>query len=645
MKKFKYFAYVGAIALLSVTGFTACSSGDDVADVPNPNPNPTYGGESVKTQFTISLPENISKMRMASEQVQYTSNDFRGIDNIKLVPFTLGGGNVSGTSAPNANLISFTAINAFDYATSNSKVYADVNLAVGTSNFLFYGKAIDNNTPETAISLVADKFKFGTLSVAGLAPNTQPTLSSVEFTPVCIYNDATDENKAVGANLIAVLNAVVNAQPKDYNGDNELVNAELSDGLRPKFKAVTSEQTSSIHNLFLGFKNLSVSSSKNVEFALLDLCHNLDGFTTAAAKATAPNTYKMAIGIRAAIAEYATITVASGLTTKVELRTDLANPITGYPANINLPDGAARVKFDETSADPVFVAATSAEIATGLDVATLDKYVYPANLQYFVNSPVKVSDNVQSPSYEAKTWDAILNLYSGSSVTSTTRSVALTNQVQYGVARLDAKVAALSSDDSKIYKDYNGHEVNVTNDGFTLTGILIGGQKSVGWNFAKKGTTDYTIYDKVMPTAALVKRGTGTGENYTLVLQTGETNEDKTINVALEFVNNGDSFVGFGGEVIHKGATFYLVGTLKASEGTKQTGASDDVTNRVFTQDCKTVATFTIQQGLENNGTDANAKGLGTATKGLPDLRTPQMELGLSVDLTWSPGLTFNVEI
>lgn len=648
MKKFKYFAYVGAIALLSVTGFTACSSGDEVVDVPNSTP--TFNGESVKTQFTISLPENISKMRMASEQVQYTSNDFRGIDNIKLVPYSLGAAaasGVQGTENPNANLISFSAIEAFDYATSNSKVYADVNLVVGTSNFLFYGKAIDNNPPETAISTADDKFKFGTLTVAGLAPNTQPTLSSVEFTPVCIYNDATDENKAVGANLIAVLNAVANATPKEYDANQQLQPAQLSDTSSPKFKDVTSDQSSSIYNLFDKFKELSVSSSKNVELALLDLCQNLDIFSTVSAKATAPNTYKMAIGIRAAIAEYATITVTSGVTTKVELRTDLANPITGYPANINLPDGSARVKYDETLAEPVFVAATSAEIATGLDVATLDKYVYPANLQYFVNSPVKVSDNVQSPSYETKTWDAILNLYSGSAVTSATRSVALTNQVQYGVARLDANVQNLSSDNTKIYKDYNGDDVNVTN-GFTLTGILIGGQKSVGWNFKKKGDAVYTIYDNAIPGGdnAKVVRGSGTAvTNYTLVLETGEETADKTVNVALEFVNNGDSFVGFGGDIIHKGATFYLVGTLKASEGSKQSGASDDVTNRVFTQDCKTVATFTIQQGLENDGTDAKAKGLGTATKGLPDLRTPQMELGLSVDLTWSPGLTFNVNI
>ena len=214
------------------------------------------------------------------------------------------------------------------------------------------------------------------------------------------------------------------------------------------------------------------------------------------------------------------------------------------------------------------------------------------------------------------------------------------------MARLDALVNGLlpTGDDNKYY-DYAGNEVDVTN-GFQLTGILVGSQKSVGWNYVTKGTTAYTIYDKTMngTTAAsmTVKREQPTTKNYTLVLQTGEADQDKTVNVALEFINNCPDFVGADGEIIPNGATFYLVGTLKANEGAKQTGASDDVTSRVFTQDCKTIANFTIKQGT---ATPNNDDGLGTATKGLPDLRTPIMELGLSVDLEWQPGLTFNVNI
>ena len=289
--------------------------------------------------------------------------------------------------------------------------------------------------------------------------------------------------------------------------------------------------------------------------------------------------------------------------------------------------------------------------ATNMNIATLENYVYPANLQYFVNSAVKTANSVMSPGYGDKTWDAILNEYiDGTAVSSETRSVAINDPVQYGVGRLDATVKGLkgSSEEGNKYYDYTGTEVDVTN-GFELTGILIGGQKTVGWNYAVKGTDAYTIYDKTMsePSSMTVKRGTATATNYTLVLQTGETAAEKTVNIALEFVNNCPDFVGANGEIIPNGATFYLVGALKTSEATNtDADAVADAKDRIFTQDFKTIANFTIKPGSPTTGDDDhNDDGLGTATKGLPDLRNTQMELGLSVDLQWKPGLNFDVEI
>lgn len=631
MKKIKQMAYVGAIALVSVVGFTACSSSDDVAL----DPNPTFEGESVKTQFTISLPENI-KMRMASATVQETG--FRGIDNIKLVPYTLGTDAAAGVtygSAANANLFALSALTAFDKENSHSKVYADVNLAVGTSNFLFYGKAVDN-TAGAAIESAADKFMYGALTVNGLTEGAKPTLSSVEFTPVQIYGDGTaaeitaiNAGKTVGTNLVAALNAVADATPAN----------KLSDNTQPKFKEVTAEQSATINALWNNFKKITTGSSKNIEWVFKELYMNLDGMATSAAQNTVPDGYKMAVAIRTAIENYCTITSTNGVTTSVTLKNDYKD----YPASVNLPDGAVRVEYITDG----FKASTSMQYASTMNVATLESYVYPANLQYFVNSPVKVSNNVQSPNYGDNSWSTILGLYDGTAVTADTRSVAITNQVQYGVARLDALVnGLLPAGEDKKYYDHAGNEVDVTN-GFQLTGILVGSQKSVGWNYVTKGTTAYTIYDKTMngTTAAsmTVKREQPTTKNYTLVLQTGEADPDKTVNVALEFINNCPDFVGADGEIIPNGATFYLVGTLKTSEATNigetAVAAAKD---RVFTQDFKTVANFTIKQGV---ATSDNNEGLGTATKGLPDLRTPIMELGLSVDLEWQPGLNFNVNI
>lgn len=629
MKKFKHFAYVGAIALLSVIGFTACSSSDETA---LDSPIPSYEGESVKTQFTISLPENI-KMRMASTTVQETGSAFRGIDNIKLVPYSLGtaaAAGVKGGSTANADLFTLSALTAFDNANSNSKVYADVNLAVGTSNFLFYGKAVDN-TAEAAIESAADKFKFGALTVTGLTEGAKPNLNSVEFTPVKIYTDAETAGKEVGTDLIAALNAVADATPVN----------KLSDNTQPKFKEVTAAQSATINALWNSFKEITTGSSKNIEWAFKELYMNLDGLSTPAAQTTVPDGYAMAIAIRAALDSYVEATVTSGVTTAVTLKA----AYTGYPANVNLPDGAVRVSYDATDKEFKAVEAMS---YSSMNVASLDSYVYPANLQYFVNSPVKVSDNVQSPNYSDKTWNNILVLYDGSAVTADTRSVAITNQVQYGVARLDAQVNGLLAEGA--YYDYAGNAVNVEN-GFQLTGILVGSQKSVGWNYVTKGTEVYTIYDKTMngttDESMTVKIGQATNKNYTLVLQTGEAEADKTVNVALEFINNCPDFVGADGEIIPNGATFYLVGTLKTSEASnKDEAAVAAAKDRVFTQDFKTIANFTIKQGTATpTPSTTDDEGLGTATKGLPDLRSPVMELGLSVDLEWQPGLTFNVNI
>ena len=58
-------------------------------------------------------------------------------------------------------------------------------------------------------------------------------------------------------------------------------------------------------------------------------------------------------------------------------------------------------------------------------------------------------------------------------------------------------------------------------------------------------------------------------------------------------------------------------------------------------QDYVTTANFTI---VKNDGT-SHANGLGAAYNVIPDLRTPALSIGLSVDLTWQSGLTFNVDL
>ena len=65
-------------------------------------------------------------------------------------------------------------------------------------------------------------------------------------------------------------------------------------------------------------------------------------------------------------------------------------------------------------------------------------------------------------------------------------------------------------------------------------------------------------------------------------------------------------------------------------------------------QDYVTTANFTIKLGTSSTVFDQDApneEGLGDAYNVIPDLRTPQMELGMSVDLKWEVGHEYDIEL
>jgi len=187
--------------------------------------------------------------------------------------------------------------------------------------------------------------------------------------------------------------------------------------------------------------------------------------------------------------------------------------------------------------------------------------------------------------------------------------------------------------------------------GFTLTGVLIGGQyKQVGWNYLSTGdgdenaNKDFVIFDNKVASSAIP---TPSGnENYTLVFDNfadGDTQSD--VLVALEFKNGNSKDIYGKGGMIPKGGTFYLVGKLQVASPVSgssitwpttyaippyNTNGQTTETTRVFIQDYMTTATFKIgEESLKNAFTT------------VPDLRASQTSLGLSVDLNWRSGLSF----
>jgi hypothetical protein len=159
----------------------------------------------------------------------------------------------------------------------------------------------------------------------------------------------------------------------------------------------------------------------------------------------------------------------------------------------------------------------------------------------------------------------------------------------------------------------------------------------------------YTIYAKNTTSTVY------SDPNYTMVfdnLNPGD-GEQQNVNICLEFTNNtGSDFYGKDG-LIMNGQKFYLVATLELPGTQADDDAIADLkfneartffpdkTLRVFIQDFVTTAQISLTAGSASEPGGA----LGGATPTIPDLRTSEQSLGLSVDLKWKKGLTFNVDL
>lgn len=610
------FALMSAAALLSL-GLASCSSNDET------NENPTFDGKAVKTTFSISLP-GVAKTRMAGSTVQVEENKatFRGMSDIVIIPFshttnraarlgeniTLGANKMvvptttnAANAIPNGQLLD----------NNNAVLYNDVSIPVGTSAFLFYGKAAGT-----------DGYAEGYLTPEGLTGET----SGIFFNPTQIQPTPTT---TVGVALAAYVTAIAAAADGDaawWKCTNPANSAETW-------------YNAGLGDMYRSFTSLKPGASSYVQAAVQDLY-----------KSILTNTNPVAAAIRAAIETKATAATDGTLTFNTDLN--------GYPANNNsMPDGCAALTWANVPAatDPATQAATATAVTSstfggGLTTAqAMDKIVYPASLYYFVDSPVETSVASRQADYKTtNSWAQILATYTdGKSVTTTTRSVAITNPIQYAVGRLDLKVSKLSA---TTYYDRRGEEVLIPSGGFQLTGVLIGGQKKVDYKFNQVTTAEeYAIYDKTInedatPTpaaSAYVSKTVDAGTNYTLAL---ETAKDQEVYVALEFLNNsGQDFMGVDG-VVKNNCKFYMIARLDPKDSSTEASGQGNTGNKVFAQDYKTIANFSFGVGTadtNHDGVSDTPGGFGNAYVTIPDLRTPKLELGFSVDLHWQEGITF----
>lgn len=607
MKKFIYFSFASAVLLASAAGMTSCSS-----ESIEPTGGSGVAGQVVKTQFVINIPYAGNESggnakvstRMTAENTQ-NNNNFLGLKDIEMFAFDKAPGGTNTTSTRTIRIRTDASSSNNDYR----RIYSDIAIPVGTNNMILYARA----TRTKAVASVPtnkSNFEAGSLTnpYGNFTDEAKPNLSDFEFNLEAIHknNDFNEKGQAILNKLNDIANTTVDRTPWSEIGNSqpEDNDAKILQSLYTKFIRLTAGSANSV-NSFIDHLKRAIESQ---------------GVNTAMAKAII----------------------------------DKCTPVTGdFPRDCKLPDGVAKVKFNQNTSSFAFETVTAGTTTQGSNLIDYKTVTYPSELAYFVSSPLKTSTTdpklTDLPSYEnwlAGTTNA-WNGY-GDIVQNNTRFVALQNPVQYGVACLKSsiKYSGTSLEDNAIAKigSESNNIITVNDKSFPITGILIGGQPAgVKWDFEPNSSTKpadfkYTIYDSDMNGGinfTAKPEGTGTlPYNYTLVLDnkdiSSENADQSNVNVVIELENNAADFYGADG-LIPEGSKFYLAGTLDLN-ATNSVKPNDSKVDHVFVKDHTTVANFTI-------------KNLKKAYNCIPDLRTSKINVGLAVDLTWQKGITFDVEL
>ena len=546
MNRINNYVLNGAIALLSTAGFVACSSSDDVTDAPV---NPTYDGKSVKTQFAINVADNTPKNSTRMSGVNTQQTGYLSMANIYLLPIKIP---VSQSINANTGVLSLIPLNdPNDVSISRSShIYSDVNVPVGANNFLFY------STRKNLGSDMDNKFKTGSI--------TGTLIGATTVVP------AVDNTSDITFALEEILDATNNSSLTRVEGYFE---AYLN-----SIKGVAEWSTQSgndLETLYNQFINFDTEIRAGSAFAVLKLVSELyDKVKPISENGTEPEK-TIALNI---VNE---ITATTGkVTVEVNSTPTAENPyslkyltsdtnITNFPAAQGLPEGAAQLTI--TSGDFKYKNQPSIGNGTITD-PTFNIYnlTYPAPITYFDNTPLKATDKeIQTGDWQttASNWDSWNDWTNwGNEILSTSRSVALKNNINYGVACLAttfkcSDAGTLEDNKAAIISGEANQTITVPTNGFPVTGILIGGQpESVNWQYISTSDQavdyEYVAYDRDLTDIYAVKTGSP-ASNYTLVLDnyTAASTGQSKVNVAVELVNTAEDFYGKDG-LIAKGQKF-----------------------------------------------------------------------------------------
>lgn len=578
MKNFKFYSFASALMLASAVGLGSCSSESDV------NGGSGLAGEVVKTQFAINIPRAAAGTRATAVETQGDGNSFLGMNNIWLLAFNKEpAADTQWNKATQLAEIANTEVNG----ESSKKIYQEVAVNTGTKHFMLYGFAPTED-------------KIGTFEEElALNVDNNFTPNDISFSLKPIKSEAIDLEQGQPYHILAALNAVNKA---DWGTEKAFTD------MKSQFRQMSTGSARSVRGLF---QEIST-------WLLQPYAETYPAIVSAIKTAITSNGFN--------------------IDENYNVTTDLT-----FPENEGLPDGSIAIKYNSTT--DKFEWWDYSSNLTG--IKGMDPYLitYPARLSYYVSTPIYTN----TKQIEAGNWPTTTATWTASNfknngwttdnatVDQSTVAIALANNINYAVASLKTQIKCTTEE-----LEDNGDgtvKVKVPEDGFKVTGILIGNQPNdVDYEFNpivanKLDHFTKTIWDNKV-NGVTAKYDEYSTPNYTIVLA-NQINSDtqNDVNIAIELENNsGQPFKGVDG-IIENGARFYLLGTLKPTQANEEATSVPSVEHpAIFMKDYQTTAKFNISS-------------LKKAYNTIPDIRTTNMQLGLSVDLEWKKGYQFDITI
>ena len=518
--------------------------------------------EARPVDLLVSIGDKAMKSQQASIRTRSAAT-FQGMEQLVAIPYRTDNSPVAVEDEPLIDIVGATEGNNTNYVENDHSNYyvESCHLMTSTNRMLVYGKSKPVSTDPAINGKLSD------------LPTKRTKTENITFSLASIQGSTTPDNDAKA--LATYMTTIAN-----------------TDGW-------------------------STTTDPTLKSYYLDFIHS-DGEGGGLMSGAAANIKAFVAALKALL------TGSDELSTAIKNKIDATDISSNtYPRSIGLPDGAAVIRWMGTK----FEARTT---TTTLDnINGINRYTYPAELVFFTDSPIKTStEEVSKTAYQnmssSTPWaDFLVQYYKGSTAVNTnTKAVAVVNPLQYGVANLQLTLTGMAAT-LRDAKDEVVEDANMTK--LPLTGVIIGGQHTVGHNMKPRGEqTDVDgrfIYETTVDNTSVATHGYKTN---TLVLQ---SYDDEKVPVILELENNtGHAFTGKDG-IVYPGTRFYLIGLIDpAGKGT------GDCAGRVFTQDYTTTMSMSVTS-------------LANAYTSMPDLLAPRLEVGVQVVTKWIQATTTNVEL